>query len=86
MLGIWPEAMVTLSLVLTSLAFCLAIGLPLGILLARSDRATLDAPFLDAMQTTPAFVYLVPVVMLFGIGNVPGWWSPSCSRCLRWCG
>ncbi|MDY7574707.1 glycine betaine/L-proline ABC transporter permease ProW [Actimicrobium sp. CCI2.3] len=72
-LGIWPEAMVTLSLVLTSLAFCLAIGLPLGILLARSDSAQrITRPILDAMQTTPAFVYLVPVVMLFGIGNVPG--------------
>jgi ABC-type proline/glycine betaine transport system permease subunit len=73
MLGVWPEAMITLSLVLTSLAFCLAIGLPLGIFLASSDRAqdTLR-PLLDAMQTTPAFVYLVPVVMLFGIGNAPG--------------
>ena len=72
-LGIWPEAMVTLSLVLTSLAFCLVIGLPLGVLLASSDRAQrLTRPLLDAMQTTPAFVYLVPVVMLFGIGNVPG--------------
>ncbi|MBD8529357.1 MULTISPECIES: glycine betaine/L-proline ABC transporter permease ProW [unclassified Massilia] len=72
-LGVWPEAMVTLSLVLTSLGFCLAIGLPLGILLASSERAqnTLR-PLLDAMQTTPAFVYLVPVVMLFGIGNAPG--------------
>ena len=73
MLGVWPEAMVTLALVLTSLAFCLAIGLPLGILLASSDRAqSLLRPVLDAMQTTPAFVYLVPVVMLFGIGNAPG--------------
>ncbi|AVO41996.1 glycine betaine/L-proline ABC transporter permease ProW [Simplicispira suum] len=73
MLGIWPEAMVTLSLVLTSLVFCIAIGLPLGIFLASSDRAQrVMRPFLDAMQTTPAFVYLVPVVMLFGIGNVPG--------------
>lgn len=72
-LGIWPEAMVTLALVLTSLAFCIAIGLPLGIALAASDRAQrYTRPFLDAMQTTPAFVYLVPVVMLFGIGNVPG--------------
>lgn len=72
-LGIWQEAMVTLSLVLTSLAFCLLLGLPLGILLAASDRAQrLLRPVLDAMQTTPAFVYLVPVVMLFGIGNVPG--------------
>jgi len=73
LLGIWPEAMVTLSLVLTSLAFCVLIGLPLGILLASSDRAQrVMRPLLDAMQTTPAFVYLVPVVMLFGIGNVPG--------------
>ena len=73
LLGIWPEAMVTLSLVLTSLLFCLVIGLPLGVLLASSDRAQrLMRPLLDAMQTTPAFVYLVPVVMLFGIGNVPG--------------
>lgn len=73
MLGIWPEAMITLSLVLTSLLFCILIGLPLGIVLARSDRAqSLVRPILDAMQTTPAFVYLVPVVMLFGIGNVPG--------------
>jgi len=73
MLGVWPEAMITLSLVLTSLAFCLAIGLPLGILLASSDRAqSILRPLLDAMQTTPAFVYLVPVVMLFGIGNAPG--------------
>ena len=73
MLGIWSEAMVTLSLVLTSLVFCLLIGLPLGVLLASSDRAQrLMRPVLDAMQTTPAFVYLVPVVMLFGIGNVPG--------------
>ena len=73
MLGIWPEAMTTLSLVLTSLVFCLVIGLPLGIALASSDRANrIMRPLLDAMQTTPAFVYLVPVVMLFGIGNVPG--------------
>ncbi len=72
-LGLWPEAMVTLSLVLTSLLFCLLVGLPLGVLLASSDRAQrLMRPVLDAMQTTPAFVYLVPVVMLFGIGNVPG--------------
>lgn len=73
MLGVWPEAMVTLSLVLTSLVFCLVIGLPLGIFLANSDRAqNVLRPLLDAMQTTPAFVYLVPVVMLFGIGDAPG--------------
>ncbi len=63
----------TLALVLTALLFCIVIGLPLGIWLARSPRAAkIIRPLLDAMQTTPAFVYLVPIVMLFGIGNVPG--------------
>jgi glycine betaine/proline transport system permease protein len=65
--------MVTLALVLTSLFFCALIGVPLGVLCARSDRLERYLrPVLDAMQTLPAFVYLVPVVMLFGIGNVPG--------------
>ncbi len=72
-LGIWNDTMVTLALVFTSLLFCVLIGLPLGVWLAASDRAQrITRPMLDAMQTTPAFVYLVPVVMLFGIGNVPG--------------
>ncbi len=73
MIGAWSQAMVTLALVLTALLFCIIIGLPLGIWLARSERAArIVRPLLDAMQTTPAFVYLVPIVMLFGIGNVPG--------------
>jgi glycine betaine/proline transport system permease protein len=73
LIGAWSEAMVTLALVLTAVVFCLLVGLPMGIWLARSDRAAVVVrPILDAMQTTPAFVYLVPVVMLFGIGNVPG--------------
>ncbi|MFW0858477.1 glycine betaine/L-proline ABC transporter permease ProW [Cronobacter dublinensis] len=72
-IGAWSQAMVTLALVLTALLFCVLIGLPLGIWLARSPRAAkIIRPLLDAMQTTPAFVYLVPIVMLFGIGNVPG--------------
>jgi len=72
-IGAWSQAMVTLALVLTALLFCIIIGLPLGIWLARSQRAAkIIRPLLDAMQTTPAFVYLVPIVMLFGIGNVPG--------------
>lgn len=72
-IGAWEEAMVTLALVLTSVFFCVAIGLPTGVWLARNDRAaSYMRPVLDAMQTTPAFVYLVPIVMLFGIGNVPG--------------
>ena len=73
LIGVWSDAMVTLALVMTSLLFCMVIGLPTGILLARSERATAwTRPLLDAMQTTPAFVYLIPIVMLFGIGNVPG--------------
>ncbi|OEF06706.1 glycine betaine/L-proline ABC transporter permease ProW [Vibrio genomosp. F10] len=73
LIGAWSEAMTTLSLVMTSVFFCLLIGLPMGIWLARSHTAAkFVRPILDAMQTTPAFVYLVPIVMLFGIGNVPG--------------
>ena len=73
LIGAWDQAMVTLALVMTSVFFCLLIGLPMGIWLARSERAAkVIRPLLDAMQTTPAFVYLVPIVMLFGIGNVPG--------------
>lgn len=72
-IGVWGEAMVTLSLVITSVLFCMIIGIPTGIWVARNDVANrMMRPVLDAMQTTPAFVYLVPIVMLFGIGNVPG--------------
>ncbi|MFM2486805.1 glycine betaine/L-proline ABC transporter permease ProW [Celerinatantimonas yamalensis] len=72
-IGAWSQAMITLALVLTAVLFCLVIGLPIGIWLARNERAAkIIRPMLDAMQTTPAFVYLVPIVMLFGIGNVPG--------------
>ncbi|WP_413282849.1 glycine betaine/L-proline ABC transporter permease ProW [Vibrio sp. MA40-2] len=73
LIGAWSQAMTTLALVMTSVFFCLLIGLPMGIWLARSrNAARIVRPMLDAMQTTPAFVYLVPIVMLFGIGNVPG--------------
>jgi len=72
-IGAWEESMITLSLVITSVLFSVAIGLPLGIWSAKSDTVDkIIRPILDAMQTTPAFVYLIPIVMLFGIGNVPG--------------
>ncbi|KAA3448107.1 glycine/betaine ABC transporter permease [Mesorhizobium sp. SARCC-RB16n] len=72
-IGVWPETMTTLSIVLTALIFSVAIGIPLGILSTRSELLyAILRPILDGMQTIPAFVYLVPVVMLFGIGNVPG--------------
>lgn len=73
LMGIWDEAMTTLSILMTSLVFCVVVGIPIGILAGRSNVlwAALR-PVLDVMQTTPSFVYLVPVVMLFGIGTVPG--------------
>jgi len=72
-LGLWEETMITLSMVICAVLFCALVGIPLGILAGRSDRfQVLLRPFLDAMQTTPAFVYLVPVVMLFSIGTVSG--------------
>lgn len=73
MLGVWNDAMTTLAMVMTSVLFCAAVGVPLGILAGRSDRfAAGIRPVLDIMQTIPAFVYLVPIVMLFGVGIVPG--------------
>ena len=72
-LGMWTDAMTTLSMVFCSVVFCAIVGIPLGIWAGRSDRAeAFLRPFLDAMQTTPAFVYLVPVVMLFSIGTTSG--------------
>jgi len=72
-LGLWDDTMTTLSMVICSVLFCAVVGIPLGILSGRSDRFEVFLrPFLDAMQTTPAFVYLVPVVMLFSIGTVSG--------------
>ena len=73
LLGLWQETMTTLAMVLSSVIFCTLVGIPLGIWAGRSD--TFEAsirPVLDAMQTTPAFVYLVPIVMLFSVGNVAG--------------
>ena len=73
MLGLWEDTMVTLSMVLSSVVFCALVGIPLGIMAGRSDRfESMLRPVLDAMQTTPAFVYLVPIVMLFSIGDVAG--------------
>ncbi|ASC69998.1 glycine betaine transporter membrane protein [Halomicronema hongdechloris C2206] len=72
-MGAWNESMTTLSLVVTAVVLCTVIGIPLGITAARSERfEQIIRPILDAMQTLPAFVYLVPVVMLFGTGKVPG--------------
>lgn len=69
----WGLAMTTLAVVATSVVICVFFGLPLGLLAGKSDRFEIAIrPVLDTMQTIPAFVYLVPVVMLIGIGNVSG--------------
>lgn len=71
--GMWADTMTTLAMVLSSVFFCCIAGIPLGILAARSEGFDkILRPILDAMQTTPAFVYLVPIVMLFSVGNVAG--------------
>ncbi|MCB1425843.1 MAG: ABC transporter permease subunit [Brucellaceae bacterium] len=69
----WSMAMTTLAIVISAVILCVIIGLPLGILAGKNDRfESAIRPVLDTMQTIPAFVYLVPVVMLVGIGNVSG--------------
>ena len=71
--GMWKDTMSTLAIISVATLLCITIGIPLGILMARSNRAQmLVTPILDIMQTIPAFVYLIPVVMLLGIGKVPG--------------
>ncbi|SHJ31073.1 glycine betaine/proline transport system permease protein [Shimia gijangensis] len=73
LMGAWEESMTTLSIVLTCVVFCSIIGIPLGVVAAKRDRFWyVLQPFLDLMQTIPSFVYLVPIVMLFSIGNVSG--------------
>ncbi|MFH5810114.1 ABC transporter permease [Companilactobacillus sp. FL22-1] len=72
-LDFWRDMTQTLTLVLTSSLIALVIGIPLGILMAKSHTAeVILKPILDFMQTMPAFVYLIPAVALFGIGMVPG--------------
>jgi glycine betaine/proline transport system permease protein len=71
--GMWKDMMATISLISVATFICIAIGIPVGILMSRYDRVqSLITPVLDLMQTIPIFVYLLPVVMLLGIGRVPG--------------
>ena len=71
--GMWEDTMATLAIISVATLVCIVVGIPLGIWMARSDRVqTLITPILDVMQTIPSFVYLIPVVMLLGIGKVPG--------------
>ena len=71
--GMWKDTMSTLAIISVATLLCISVGIPIGILMARSDRVqSLITPVLDIMQTIPSFVYLIPVVMLLGIGKVPG--------------
>ena len=71
--GMWENTMATLAIISVATLVCIVIGIPTGIFMARSDRIqSFITPILDVMQTIPSFVYLIPVVMLLGIGKVPG--------------
>ena len=71
--GMWDNTMRTLSMITVCTGMAIVLGVPIGIAMARSDRTkSVVTPILDIMQTMPAFVYLIPVVMLLGIGKVPG--------------
>jgi len=69
----WNPMISTITMIAVATSLCVAIGIPLGVWMSRSDRAeSMITPVLDIMQTIPSFVYLIPVVMLLGIGEVPG--------------
>lgn len=69
---LWDQAMQTIAIMLVSILISVVIGVPVGVLISRSNRArSLVNPILDLMQTIPSFVYLIPAVMLFGLGKVP---------------
>jgi glycine betaine/proline transport system permease protein len=73
LLDIWEETMTTMAMIITAVLFCCLIGIPLGIAASRSNVFEMILrPILDVMQTIPSFVYLIPVVMLFGVGLTPG--------------
>lgn len=70
--NLWPETMTTISIVLISVILSLVIGIPLGVGMAFSkSMSRIMRPILDAMQTMPSFVYLIPVIFFFPLGNVP---------------
>ena len=71
--GMWEDTMSTLAIILVATFLCISIGIPIGVAMARSSKVqAMIVPILDIMQTIPSFVYLIPVVMLLGIGKVPG--------------
>ncbi len=70
--GYWDLSMMTLAIIIVAVIISLALGIPTGIIMAQSNRVeSIFKPILDAMQTMPSFVYLIPALMLFGLGKVP---------------
>jgi len=71
--GMWNDCMATVAIISVCTIICIAIGIPIGVVMSKSDRVEKAiVPVLDMMQTIPSFVYLVPILMLLGIGKVPG--------------
>ena len=71
--GMWNDCMATVAIISVCTIICIAVGIPIGVVMSKSDRVEKAiVPVLDMMQTIPSFVYLVPILMLLGIGKVPG--------------
>ena len=71
--GMWKDTMATVAIITVCVIICMTAGIPVGVMMSRSDRVERTIlPILDMMQTIPSFVYLIPILMLLGIGKVPG--------------
>jgi len=71
--GMWNDCMATVAIISVCTIICIAVGIPIGVVMSKSNRVEKAiVPVLDMMQTIPSFVYLVPILMLLGIGKVPG--------------
>ena len=71
--GMWKDCMATVAIITVCTIMCIVVGIPVGVLMARSNRVEKSMlPILDMMQTIPSFVYLIPILMLLGIGKIPG--------------
>jgi len=71
--GMWENCMATVAIISVATLVCIAVGIPIGVIMSKSNRVEKSVlPVLDMMQTIPSFVYLIPIIMLLGIGKVPG--------------
>ena len=71
--GMWKDCMATVAIISVATLVCIVVGIPIGVLMSKSNRVEKTIlPVLDMMQTIPSFVYLIPIIMLLGIGKVPG--------------